>query len=521
MIPLFRNKIIRQVDGYAITKLRIPGMVLMENASLEVFRFADVKLKSDGKNGRIGLLCGKGNNGGDGFALARHFINHGYNILVIHLFDKTEMTVDCRTNFSILKKMLAQFKESKLMLYRTTRDINQLKNCDMIIDAMLGSGIQGGLKEPYQTIVKQVNKLKSIKLSVDIPTGLDADKGFSKLCYHADLTVTLGELKSGLFFGEGYAFSGEVKKGNIGISPLLYPEEKATEFLIGAQDVSIALPKKAKSVNKYSAGKVLTIAGSGKYSGAAVLTSRSSLKVGAGASILCFPKSVRNFVQKNLAEVVLSEYEDMGSEFLKKENLNELREKINWADVVAIGPGIGRERETQKAIVQLFEERKYRNIVIDADALFVLRSKKYKRLNLKNCILTPHHGEFCALVGIELEDLQKDILKHGRKFVKETGAYLILKGAPTMIFLPTEKVLINTVGNPGMAKFGTGDVLTGVISGLVSQGGDIEKALIAGVYLHSLAGDLLLKKFTELGFTAFDLMNNIPSAIRSLRNTLV
>jgi len=521
MIPLFSTYVIRKVDDYAINKLKIPGIVLMENASLEVFKFASAKLKEMNKSGRIGFICGKGNNGGDGFAVARHFLNHGFKITVLYLFDESEMTDDCKTNFTVLKKMIGIFTDSKMKRYQGLTDLALLNGCDMIIDSMLGSGIKGELKEPYNSIINKANKLKQLKLSIDIPTGLDADKGYSSLIFKSDLTVTLGELKPGLFFGDGYAYCGNVKKGNIGISSSFYPKAKATEFLLEFDDVLAALPKKAKTIHKYSAGKVLTIAGSGKYPGAAVLTAKSGLKVGAGASILCFPKSIRSFVHKNLSEVVLREYEDNGKEFLQKNNLKELGDKLKWADVVALGPGLGREEETQSAITKLLKERKFRKIVIDADAIFAISSKKYKKINLRNSILTPHHGEFCSLIGIQLDDLRKDILKYGRKFVKETGAYLVLKGAPTIIFLPKGNVLINTVGNPGMAKFGTGDVLTGVLAGLLSQIKDTEKALIAGVYIHSLAADLLVDKYTELGFTASDLMNNIPSAIRFIRNSIV
>lgn len=521
MIPLFSTKSIREIDEYAIKKLHIPGIVLMENASLEIFKFALQKIESTVKSVRIGFICGKGNNGGDGFALARHFVNNGYNVTVIYLFDEVEMTADCKTNFIIVKRVLFHLKDSKVTKYRSARDLIQLKNCDMIVDAMLGSGIKGELKEPYQSIVKQVNKLKSIKLSVDIPTGLDADRGYSKLMVRSDMTITLGELKPGLFFGDGYSFAGEVKKGNIGICSTYYPKEKASEFLIETEDALNALPKKERSIHKYSAGKVLTIAGSGKYSGAALLAAKSCMKAGAGASILCFPKSVRNFVHRHSNEIVLNEYNDRATELLDIKSVEELEDKIEWADVVAIGPGLGRAEETQKAVIKILRERKFKKIVIDADALFAISGKKYKKLNLKGCILTPHYGEFCSLIGIQLEELRKDILKYGRRFVKETGSNLVLKGAPTLIFLLNGQVLINSVGNPGMAKFGTGDVLTGVIAGFLSQLKNIEKALIAGVYIHSFAADLLLEKYTELGYTATDLMNNIPSAIRYLRKSIV
>jgi NAD(P)H-hydrate epimerase len=493
----------------------------MENASLEIYKIASEKLRSIDKIGRIGIICGKGNNGGDGFALARHFLNNGYDILVISLFDSSEMTMDCKANYSILRRMMPNFKKSKIIKYRNIRTLDLLKKCTMVVDAMLGSGIQGDLKEPYNLIVNKVNTLNNLKLAVDIPTGLNADKGYSSNLLHADLTVTLGELKTGLFFGDGYAFCGDVKKGNIGISPTFYTKDKATEFLVESADIIKSLPKKSKSIHKYSAGKVLTIAGSGKYPGAAVLASRSALKAGAGASILCFPKSVRNFVYRNLAEVVLQEYEDDNKEILRRNNISILSEKIKWADVVALGPGIGRETETQSAVIQILKDRKFKKIVIDADGIFAISKKKYKNINMKEFILTPHHGEFCSLIGIDIASFHKDILKKGRNFVKQTSAYLVLKGAPTIIFFPSGKVVINSVGNPGMAKFGTGDVLTGIIAGFLSQLHDIEKSLITSIYIHSFAGDLLAEKDTELGFTATDLMNNIPAAIKHFRKSIV
>lgn len=521
MIPLYSTKTIRAVDNYAINTLKIPSIALMENASIEVFNHAVAFLNSKKISGRIGFLCGKGNNGGDAFAVARHLLNSGYYVTIIHLFDEEEMTYDAKVNFIILKKYSKFIKGLKIVKYKDLSDLKSLSDCVLICDAMLGSGIQGELKEPYKSIINKANRLKHLKLSVDIPTGLDSDKGYANLMFNSDLTVTLGEFKPGLFLGDGYANAGVVKKGNIGISPSFYPHEKAQEYLIEANDAMLSLPTKSKSVHKYSAGKVLTIAGSGKYSGAAVLTSKSALKVGAGASLLAFPRSVRNFVHKNLGEVVLKDYDDNEDEFIKTENLKEISDNIKWADTVALGPGLSREQGTQEAVMNFIKARKFKNIVVDADALFAISSKKYNKLNLSDCILTPHHGEFCTLIGIDIEDLHKDILKYGRRFVKETSSYLVLKGAPTIIFFPTGKVFINTLGNPGMAKFGTGDVLTGVIAGLLSQVKDTEKALISGVYLHSFAADLLLKKYTELGFTATDLMNNIPLAIRTLRNSFV
>ncbi|HSW54300.1 MAG TPA: NAD(P)H-hydrate dehydratase [Ignavibacteriaceae bacterium] len=520
MIPLYSTKQIRQVDDYAIKKLSIPGTILMENASREIFqKIADRIEHLDSP--KIGFVCGKGNNGGDGFAAARHLSNAGYEVVVIYLGTEKEMSKDCRFNYQVLKKLSSSNKKITMKKYSSISSLNSLKQSKIICDSLLGSGSQGALREPYLSIIKHLNNLRSIKAAIDIPTGLNADTGYAETAFNADFTVTLGQLKKGLFFNDGYLYSGEVEKGGIGIPDSLYDKFIPTEFLIEPEDALVGLPVKAKNLHKYSAGKVLTIAGSGSLPGAAVLTSSSALKIGAGALILCFPKSIREFVHKKLGEVVVKDYEDEGREYLSEKNIDALSEKIKWADVVAIGPGLGREKETQKAVLSLLKKYNPKKVVIDADGIFALGQGRYKKLNLKNFVLTPHHAEFAALIGISNSELKKDILKYGKAFVKRTGSYLVLKGAPTIIFTPNEDALINTTGNPALAKFGTGDVLTGFIAGLLAQNKDIEKSVVTAVYLHSLAADILAEKRTKLNILASDIQNNIPQTIKFLVNSLV
>ncbi len=336
------------------------------------------------------------------------------------------------------------------------------------------------------------------------------------------MTVTLGELKKGLFFQDGYSFAGEIIKGNIGVSPSYFNRFEVEDYLIEPEDANYSLPVKSKAIHKYSAGKVLTIAGSGKLPGAAVLTSTAALKSGAGASILCFPNSVKNLAHKNLDEVVIHPYDDVTNEYLSSKNINDIRKRLYWADVLAIGPGLGREEATQEAIIEIIKNKNPKNIIIDADAIYALSKNNYKKIDLKNFVLTPHHGEFANLFGIDIKTLQNDLLKYGKKFVEETKSYLVLKGSPTIIFTPNGDALINTTGNPGMAKFGTGDALTGMIAGFLSQNpNEIEKSLIAAVYIHSLSADLLLKDFTEFSYTATDIINNLPAAINFIRKSIV
>jgi len=520
MIPLYSTSQIREIDDFAISKLGIPGIVLMENASREIFEIANWKIASQ-KFNRIGFVCGRGNNGGDGFAAARHFANESYKVNVVYTGSEKEMTGDCKTNFSILKKIAAGNKNIKLIKYRSYSSLNNITNCNVIFDALLGSGVKGKLREPYSTITKILNKIKAYKVAIDIPTGLDSDKGFTEESFIADLTITLGEFKKGLFFGDGYTCSGEVEKGSIGISTDYFQQFTPMEYLLEPEDALSGLPVKRKNLHKYSAGKVLAIAGSGSLPGAAVLTAKSVLKIGAGASILCFPKSVRSLIHKKLGEVVVHTYNDNSKEFFSEENVSELDEKIKWADVIIIGPGLGREKGTTEAVVKLIKKYPSKKMVIDADAVFALGKGKHYRLNLKNKILTPHLGEFANLIGIKTEELKKDLLKHGKNFSKRTGIYLVLKSAPTIVFNPAGEAFINTTGNPSLAKFGTGDVLTGIIGGLLSQQKNIETAVISSVYLHSLTADLLVRKRTEYDILASDLIDNFHRSIKFLTKSIV
>ncbi len=519
MIPLFSTNQVREVDDYAINQLGIPGLVLMENTSIQIFSYVLERTQHLKKRKRIGIVCGKGNNGGDGFAAARQFSNHGFSVCVIHIGIEEEMSPDCLSNFRYLSGLSKSNQEIFIKKYDSEKDLRYLADCDIILDAILGSGAHGRLKEPYNSIVSDLNKMKAYKVAVDIPTGLDADTGYAESVFNADLTVTLGELKKGLFFGDGYTSSGDIEKGNIGINDSFFDRFEAEEYLIEPEDVFNILPKKKKNEHKYSAGKVLTIAGSGSLPGAALMTAKSAFRVGAGASVLSIPRSVRKLIFKNISEVIVKAYDDDGKEFLSELNFSEIDERLDWADAIAIGPGLGREEQTQQAVNEILKRKSNKKFVIDADAVFALNAGRFRNLNLKNSILTPHYAEFSNLIGIETSELKKDTLLYGKEFVKETGAYLVLKGAPTIIFTPSGEALINSTGNPGMAKFGTGDVLTGTVAGFLSQLKDLEKAAITGVYIHSLAADLLIKDYTEFGFTATDIIKKLPAAIKFLIST--
>jgi NAD(P)H-hydrate epimerase len=242
------------------------------------------------------------------------------------------------------------------------------------------------------------------------------------------------------------------------------------------------------------------------------------LNIGTGASILAFPKTGRGLIAPSLSEVMVETYGD-SEEYLVSKNIPSLQKRINWADVIAIGPGLGRSEETQKAVIKIFRDNPFKRFVVDADAIFALKNGIYKKVKLNNSILTPHHAEFADLIGIDLNELKKDLLNFGKQFARETGAVLVLKGAPSIIFNPDGEAFINSTGNPGLAKFGTGDVLTGVIAGLYAQVKNSEDAAVCGVYLHSLTADLLEDKMTEYSFTAGDIINYLYESIKFLRKS--
>ncbi len=520
MIPLFSVEQNRNADIYAIEKLQIPGIVLMENASrsiIEAFfnNFPEVNICDE-----IGIICGKGNNGGDGFAVARQLVNRGFKVNVLSIPERNGIKGDALINYNILSRLVKYNSNLKIKHFKSPKDLSVLAKCSVIFDALLGTGTKGELKEPYSLIINKLNSFNAIKIAIDLPSGLDVHNSTGSVIFNADLTVTLGEVKTGLFYGKGYENAGKIEKGSIGIGEEYFDGLQVNNYLIEPEDALQGLPEKTKSIHKYSAGKALVIAGSGSFPGAAALTANSCLKAGAGAVVLAFPNSIKQIIYHKITSATVSNYDDSGTEMLSKKNIEELKPKIEWADVVAVGPGIGRSPETVQAVKFLIQKYPSKTFVLDADAVFALNSV-YNKINLRNNVLTPHHKEFAGLIGVSLQELEQNILKLGKKFSMSTKAYLVLKGAPTILFNPRGEVFINSTGNAGMAKFGMGDVLTGIIASLIAQNKIIEDSIISSVYLHSLTADLLLDKLTEFSINAEDIIINLPESIKFLRRSIV
>jgi ADP-dependent NAD(P)H-hydrate dehydratase / NAD(P)H-hydrate epimerase len=518
MIPLYTTSNIREMDYFAIHSLGVPGVVLMENAAIGIIDAMDEKLDLHSNAIRIGIVCGKGNNGGDGYAVARHLSNLGHKIKVITFGSEKDMSDDCKINYNILNNLASSRQHISIKKYKSFKDLKFLSDSHIVVDAILGTGVTGELKSPLFNTIKYLNSLPAIRLAIDIPTGLNADTGHGKNVFNSDYTVTLGDYKRGLFIGDGSEFSGEVILKEIGIGSHFLRKFSVQDYLIEPEDIYELLPVKGKSINKYTAGKVFIIAGSGKYPGAAELTSLSSFRSGAGAVVLAFPESPRKMIQKKLTEIVFETY-DSDFDGLTTNAVKNFKDKINWADVLAVGPGIDRNPDTMDAVLQLLKACRNKPLVIDADGLYALRNGAFRDYNLSEVILTPHLGEFSNMIDLPVAKLKEDLLSYGKGFSIQTGSYLVLKGSPTIIFTPKGEALVNTSGNPGMAKFGTGDVLTGMIASFIAQTKNIESGILLGVYLHSLSADLLVGKQTEFSLTAGDIIKNIPDTINFIRNS--
>ncbi|GJQ64458.1 MAG: bifunctional NAD(P)H-hydrate repair enzyme Nnr [Melioribacteraceae bacterium] len=520
MKKLFDSSQIREADNFAIQQQAIPGIILMENAALNIYHVIEEILSSAGGAdiNSIGILCGKGNNGGDGYAVARHLVNAGYPVDIIAFADETELKGDALINYKICKNYLLQVDRLTLSTYSSISSLESISNSNVIIDALLGTGASGSLREPYSSVIKIVNELPALKVAIDAPTGLDCNTGRGEDIFKADVTVTLGGLKKGLFIEDGAANSGEVFLGGIGIGDEYFDSLSADTFLVEEEDAQMFLPQKRSGIHKYSAGKVIVLGGSGELPGAGLFAASGAFLSGAGAVISAFPKSIKGLAFNQLNGPTVKTYDDNNSEFFSVNNLGEITDEIDRSDVLIIGPGLGRNEKTIEGVRKIVEKYPSKPMVIDADALYALANYEWKNYQLDHKVFTPHHGEFASLMGIDTNELKKNILEYGREFVAYSGSILVLKGAPTVVFDIDGSAYVNPTGNRGMAKFGTGDVLTGIIGSFMAQGNEIIENVIAAVYIHSLAGDLAAEELSIYSITPDALMKYFSPAILKVNN---
>lgn len=503
----------RIADSYAIDEINIPGMVLMENAGR---RTAEIVRDILDERGGITayIFAGKGNNGGDAFVIARYLLGWGINVHTFQLAADEEYEGDAGQNLQILSRL-----SNSLYL---TQDIDaldlvtsQLLAADVIVDGLLGTGIQGAPRSPYDDFIQWINNYNAPTVSVDIPSGVDANSGqIPGVAISAEATVTMGYVKTGLQFSPGREYSGEVEVAEIGIPGRAISQVNNPYAIPTPDDIHYRFPQRKADVYKHRVGKVLTLCGAPGFTGAATLVSQAASNTGAGLVIAGIPESLNSILETKLTEVISLPLEESEEQTFSTRSIEALQSHFEWSDVLAIGPGMTRADPVQDFIGQVLSD--YSKVaVVDADAATHFSEENLK--HLVECpaqiILTPHWGEFQRISGYSMADLTSNRLEIASTFAQEHDITLVLKGAPTVVAGAGGEVFINPTGNAGMATGGSGDVLTGIIAGLVAQHLTAIDAAVVACYLHGLAGDLAKEELTEMGLTATSLLDYLPDAM--------
>ncbi len=503
----------QKIDAHASSHCAIPSLVLMENAGRCVVDEMETHFGSvDGTS--ILVVCGKGNNGGDGFVVARHAYHRGADVTVLLMEKNSSLKGDAETNFRILKQcsserlqLIEQYSLSKI----------KKQKFDFIVDAIFGTSFHGALEGKYVDVIRWINVQRASKIiSVDVPSGLNAETGeVVSLAVKAHRTVTFAAPKVGFYLGKGKEYSGKISIVDIHIPNSVIEKFSEKLFLTEKNDVAKSLPRRSALSHKHSVGKIFILAGSKGLTGAALLCSQSAMKSGAGAVILGVPESEFYAVAKRTLEVMPFALPSTNEGTFSSSAFANVRSKLHWADAVLLGPGLSQNNETQKFMYTVIEKITA-PLIIDADGLNAVAKNLsvLKKRKTKDIVLTPHIGEFSRLAKLGVDEIEKNTIDIVRRFAKEYRVILVLKGAHTIIAEPGGKVFFNATGNAGMATAGSGDVLAGIIASLIGQGNSPLHAAINGVFIHGEAGDTCKEKIGIMGMTAKDILNEIPFTLK-------
>lgn len=512
-MPLITGAQMASIDQRAIQS-SIPGIDLMESAGQGITQVAQNVL-NDFKNKHIVILCGKGNNGGDGFVLARLAAEKGANISLFLFATPQDVKGDAKTNLERIAHLNVTTITSESALQPVQ---NALHQADLAVDALLGTGLKGPTRGTIAQAIDLLKKTTCPIIAVDVPSGLQSDTGQGD-CAPATQTVTFACPRIGHFFYPGRTACGHLHLVDIGIPQEAIQAEKATIFLINNIWASQTVPKHQPDAHKGDCGRVFILAGSVGLTGAAALSATATVRSGSGLVTLGIPKSLNDILETKVTEamtVPLSEVRKKRCVALRARG--EIEPYLAKANAVAIGPGLGTHPETRTLVQRLIADLTC-PAVIDADGLNALVGHLDLLQNSPvPLVLTPHIGEFARLTQQTTTQIKQDPIASAQHFAQQVGHPVILKGAPTIVADPNGQIYINPTGNAGMATGGTGDVLTGIIVSLIGQGLSPIQAAKLGVYVHGLAGDYAAQKQGQLGLIASDLIQALPQALIATQN---
>ncbi|MCG3171893.1 MAG: Bifunctional NAD(P)H-hydrate repair enzyme Nnr [Myxococcota bacterium] len=504
----------RQIDKIAVKEYNIPEVVLMENAGRAVAEAAR-RMISHVASPRVCVWCGPGSNGGDGFVVARHLIQAGLQVDVNILAPEARFTEAAWDNLRILKKISdnVTFLVLKEHVDSFTRSTGY--NYDLLVDAMLGTGVKGAPREPIASAIEWCNQSRIPILSVDVPSGIDADRDIMpEKTIRATRTVTLAYAKPALVMTHGARVAGELEIADISIPHEITADLKPYAKVPESKDIAVLLPVREPWTHKGDYGHVAIIAGSRHMPGASYLAARAALRAGSGLVTLASVEPViqaGSGVWNELLYLPLG-----GKDTLDADAYVQFKDHVERFDAVCFGPGSSSQPGVREFLECLLADCD-QTIVLDADGLNVIGQDVQVLKSAKApVILTPHPGEAGRMLGMDSNAIQQDRVGSAQRLRDATGAHVALKGSHTILATMEGDLFINPTGNPGMATAGMGDVLAGVITSLAGQKLESAKAAMAGVYLHGLAGDIAAKSRGAAGLLSTDVIDSLPAALQSL-----
>ena len=503
------------IDKCAINEYGIPGILLMENASMAVVHEAIAMMGGCSCKSVI-VVAGRGNNGGDGFAAARLLHSRDARVRVYLTGSTNGICGDALVNMDILERIgvpiieLHDDKDLDLMAC-------DMKEADLIIDGIFGTGLNKEVTGVAASVIDRMNISGKAVLSIDIPSGIDGGNGsVMGTCVKADRTVTFCLPKAGLLLNPGCEYAGRLVVADIGMPACAIDKQSIPTELIDEEMVAALLPLRKADSNKGDYGRALIVSGSTGMTGSGCLCAMAALRSGAGLVYAAVPKSLAGIYGACVTEPIILPLEDGGTGVLVKECSEQVLASIVKMDVAAIGPGLTSSAAIRQVVEQVIENSST-PLIIDADALNAISGNASVLNKLKaNGVITPHPGEMARLTGLSIDEIQRDRIGAASSFAREYGVATVLKGSRTVVALPDGRIYINPTGNAGMATAGTGDVLTGMIAGIAAQGVPVYDAAVAGVYLHGLAGDRAAEIVGMHGMVASDMLPRIPEAISQL-----
>ncbi len=503
------------MDRLTIQGYGIPGQVLMENAGRGATRvflkaFGDLALE------RVGIVAGRGNNGGDGFVMARYLVQRGIKPTVYLLAQRDAVKGDAAANLKLLDELAVPIVE---MPDQSALEAQRLamRHQHAWIDAILGTGLKSDVKGYYRTVIEAVNHFNRPVLAVDIPSGLNADTGQPcGVCIRARVTVTFGLAKLGHLLYPGADYTGDLQIVDIGIPNFIADKVGPRQFLMNSEEVSACLPARPADTHKGQTGHLLVVAGATGKSGAAAMTAMTAMRAGAGLVTLGVPASLNPVMETVVLEAMTAPLPEESGGCLGTSAFDRIMVLLENKKALALGPGIGTADQTCQLVHRLLAECPL-PMVLDADGLNCLARDLTVLNRLKApLVLTPHPGEMARLLASSPQAVQQDRVQAARDLATSHGVHVVLKGARTIIAHPDNSIFINPTGNAGMASGGMGDVLTGLIAGLIVQGLPPEKATHAGVYLHGAAADALALQAGSIGYVASEVMDALPATMQHL-----